>query len=44
VVDGKVKNRELVLRSAEREHAKGGIDILLLIRTEVLYWLPSSPC
>jgi hypothetical protein len=34
-VDGKVINRELVWRNAERDSAEGGTGILLRISTEV---------
>jgi hypothetical protein len=42
VVDGKVINRELVLRNAERDHAEGGAGIVLRIKTEVVCWLPQA--
>jgi hypothetical protein len=40
VVDGKVINRELVLRNAERDHAEGGAGIVLRIKTEVYVGCP----
>jgi hypothetical protein len=40
VVDGKIINRELVWRKAERDRAEGGTGILLRIRTEVYVGCP----
>jgi hypothetical protein len=40
VVDGKVINRELVWRNAERDRAEGGSGILFRIRTEVYVGCP----
>jgi hypothetical protein len=41
-VDGKVINRKLVWRNAERDRAEGGTGILLHIRTRMLVALSSS--